>query len=87
MMKRALVLIVLALLPCTFVFADMDVELEKREAAKREAAKQVEAAKQREMQQMKSDAAAKANAEMNKHLTDAQRKALGMPPAGSPTPK
>ncbi len=86
-MKHILVLVLFMLLPCTLVLADMDMELEKREAAKREAAKQAEAAKQQDMQRMKSEAAAKANAKMNKHLTDAQRKALGLPPAGSPAPK
>lgn len=39
------------------------------------------------MRRTKSEAEAKANAEMNKYLTDAQRKALGMPPAGGPAPK
>lgn len=86
-MTRVLMLIAVALLAGAPAFADMDVEMEKREAAKREAAKQAEAAKQREMQQMKNDAAARANAAMNKHLTDAQRKALGMPPTGGPAPK
>lgn len=86
-MKRILALTLLMLLPCTLVLADMDAELEKREAAKREAAKQAETAKQQDMLRMKYAAAAKANAEMNKHLTDAQRKALGLPPSGPPTPK
>jgi len=36
---------------------------------------------------MKSNIAAKANAAVSKHLTEAQRKAFGLPAAGSPTSK
>jgi hypothetical protein len=87
MMKRFLVVILLALLPCTQALADMDVEQEKRDAAAREAAQKAQAEKQREIEKMKGDSAARANAAMNKHLTDAQRKALGLPPAGGSTSK
>jgi uncharacterized protein YpuA (DUF1002 family) len=81
-MKRLLALVLLALLPCTLVLADMDMELEKREAVKREAAKRAEEAKQREMQRLKKETETKANATMNKHLTDQKRKALGASATG-----
>lgn len=77
----------LGLLVGTPVLADTDLESEKREAAQRAAAQKAEAEKQRMKEQMKGDAAAKANAAMSKHLTDAQQKALGLSPAGSPASK
>jgi hypothetical protein len=89
-MLHILALVLFALLPRTLVFADMDVEQEKRDAVKREAAQKAEAERKHEMQQNKTQAEARANAEMEKHLkglTDAQRKAMGLPPAGRSTPK
>jgi hypothetical protein len=61
--------------------ADRDLEAEKREAVQQEAAQKAAAARQAEAQKKKNAAMEKANAAMGKHLTDAQRKALGMPPA------
>lgn len=75
-MKRFLTLIAVALLTGAPAFADIDLEQEKRDAVKHEAAKRAEDAKQREIQRMKSEAEAKANAAMNKHMMDAKRKAL-----------
>ena len=86
-MRRILTLVLLAMLAGMPAFADMDVEAEKHEAAQRAAAQRADAERQRAKEQMKGDAAAKTNAAMSKHLTEAQRKALGLPPAGSPSPK
>lgn len=81
-MTRWLIVIVLALLTGAPAFADMDLELEKREQAARDAAKQAEQAKQREMQRLKKEAEVKANAAMNAHMMDTKRKALGAAASG-----
>lgn len=76
-MTRWLVLSICTLMTAGTAFADMDLELEKREQAAREAAKQAEQAKQQEMQRLKKEAETKANAAMNQQMMDTKRKALG----------
>ena len=86
-MKRLLAVTFITLAFVTPAFAELDVEGEKRIDAQREAAKQAATAKQAEAQRQKNEAMEKANAAMNKRLTEAQRKALGLPPAGSTASK
>ncbi|UVT17803.1 MAG: hypothetical protein H8K04_09855 [Nitrospira sp.] len=78
-MKRLSTMMFIALAFVTPAFAEMGMEAEK--------CLDTRSAKQAEAQRQKNEAMAKANAAMSKHLTEAQRKALGLPPAGSPSPK
>lgn len=85
MMKQLMTALFVMLAFATPALAELNEEAEKRADAQREAAKQAAAARQAEVQKKKNEAMEKANAAMGKHLTDAQRKALGMPPTGSVT--
>jgi len=72
-MKMRLFLAALAMLTSIAAWADYDPALEAREQAQRDAAQKAERDKQRQMQNMQSEA----NAKYNKELMDSKRKTLG----------